>query len=295
MLSAPGSSILTALVAGGAASMAPRLAARVASGRQRGRLGVPAHRALRLAVPRFIAVAVADAGLAVDPVRVFSGWLAAGLAVVVGGAAIGQPVIGAVVLAVVATVPPAGAKLLAGRLTRRTDAQLPELLDQVARSLRGGASLHLALIDACRGMAPPLRHELERLQGEIRAGAPLVDTLDRWAERAPRRPVRLVVAALASSAESGGAGARAVDGVAASLRASAAVAAEAGALASQARYSALVIALAPLVFAVLAVGADHRTAHFLFETTLGQLCLLGGFSLDVGGLWWMQRIVGSVS
>jgi tight adherence protein B len=185
--------------------------------------------------------------------------------------------------------------MLADRRLRRADAQLPEMLDQVGRSLRSGASLHLALADAASAAERPLRPDLDLVQREVAAGAPLVDALDRWAERAPRRPVRLVVAALAACAESGGAGARAVDGVAASLRTAAAVAGELRALASQARYSALVIALAPLGFSILAVGVDPRTARFLFDTTIGQLCLAGGVGLDAVGAWWMQRIVAATA
>jgi tight adherence protein B len=119
---------------------------------------------------------------------------------------------------------------------------------------------------------------------------PLVPSLDEWAGRCPRASVRLAVAALAMAADAGGASAAAVDGVAATLRANVTTAAEVRALASQARYSAMVIALAPLAFAVLAAGTDSDSLDFMLRTPLGVACLTAGLGLDAVGAWWMHRI-----
>ena len=88
----------------------------------------------------------------------------------------------------------------------------------------------------------------------------LASALDGWAERRPLPSVRLGVAALALAAETGGASARAVDGVAETIRGRLAVGAEVRALSAQARLSALVIVLAPLAFSALAVASDGGTA-----------------------------------
>jgi tight adherence protein B len=102
--------------------------------------------------------------------------------------------------------------------------------------------------------------------------------------------VRLAVAALLLGAEAGGAHARALDGVAASVRARLGVVREVRALSSQARLSALVIGGAPLAFAVLAAGADGEGARFLLRTPLGLGCLSGGLLLDAVGALWMHRL-----
>jgi tight adherence protein B len=283
---------VTGLVSGGGAWAATVAARRLAARDALARLG-RAGRGRPLPAPTLVAEALAAAGLGLDPGRGTWLWVGGTVAAGVLGAALAGPAVGLVAAIGAGVAPVVAARSAAARQVRRADDQLPVLLDQVARSLRGGASLHLALADAAGTVEPPLRHELAHVQGEVAAGATLVAALDRWAGRCPRRPVRLVVAALASCAEQGGAGARAVDGVAASLRATAAVAAEARALASQARYSALVIALAPVAFSILAVGADPRTAGFLLHSAPGQACLVAGLALDATGAWWMQRIVGA--
>jgi Flp pilus assembly protein TadB len=81
--------------------------------------------------------------------------------------------------------------------------------------------------------------------------------------------------------------------VAATLRERLDVESEAVALAAQARFSALVIAVAPLGFGVLAVATDPRTAGFLLGRPLGWLCLVLGLGLDATSALWMRRIVGA--
>jgi len=166
-----------------------------------------------------------------------------------------------------------------GRAARAVDAALPETLEAAARSLRTGASLRQALDEA----AP-------EVVARAGAGESLTACLDRWADRCPTPGVRLAVASLALAAEAGGTAAAAVDGVAATIRADLAVAAEVRAQSSQARLSALVIAVSPLVFGLLAAGTDGRTAQFLLRTPLGSLCLLAGLVLDAVAAWWMHRI-----
>src|SRR5205823_14752762 len=94
--------------------------------------------------------------------------------------------------------------------------------------------------------------------------------------RYPRPGTRLAVAALCLGAETGGAQARAVDGVAATLRERLAVAGEVRALTSQTRASMLVIAAAPVAFCVFASTTDPRTSTFLFRTPVGLACLAAG-------------------
>jgi tight adherence protein B len=164
---------------------------------------------------------------------------------------------------------------------------MPGAIDAVARALRSGASLHAALHEAAAATPGPLGEELAAVAREGDEG--LVAALDRWAGACPRPEVRLVAAALAMGAETGGAQARAVEGVAAALRQRAAVQAEARALATQARVSAQVMAGAPIAFGALSWSGN--AARFLVHTRAGLVCLFTGLALDGLGAWWMARIV----
>lgn len=186
-------------------------------------------------------------------------------------------------------------RALRNRRDRQVERALPDALDAVARSLRSGSSLRQALDEAAGSMTGPLGEDLERLTGEIADGATLVDALARWPALRPVPGVRLAAAALSLGAETGGASAQAVDGVAATLRTNLGIAGEVRALSSQARLSALVIVLAPIAFAVLAAATDGSTATFLLGTRFGLLCVAAGLGLDGLGWWWMRRILAVVA
>ena len=101
----------------------------------------------------------------------------------------------------------------------------------------------------------------------------------------------MVVAALALGAVSGGPHARAVDGLAGTLRERSRLEGEVGVLAAQARASALVITVAPLAFALLAAATDPSAADFLVRSPAGLACLAGGLALDGAAAAWMAQIV----
>jgi tight adherence protein B len=97
--------------------------------------------------------------------------------------------------------------------------------------------------------------------------------------------------ALAMCSIVGGRAADALDGLASSLRDRLAVIAEARALSSQARMSAIVIGGAPLVFLVWSAMTDPHALHGMGATAVGRVCIVVGLALEGLGLWWMRRIL----
>lgn len=175
------------------------------------------------------------------------------------------------------------------RRQRRRDEAVPPVLDAVARSLRSGASLIQAIAEAA-GEPSALQADLRTVVAEAERGAGVEHSLDAWAIRQPSGPLRLAAAALGMAAEMGGATARTVEGVAATVRQRLAVAGESRALTSQARISAQVIALAPLAFCAIGAATDPELARFLFVTPLGWVFLVVGALLDLAGAAWMRRL-----
>jgi tight adherence protein B len=274
------------LVTAMAARQAVR-ATRAQAGRRRMRAHAGPHDGrglalLALPAPPWLERWLERAGSERPASSVWSVWVVCGaagpaLALVVAGAAV------AVLVAACAVVIPV--VVLHTRRHRggaRLEEGLPGALEAMARSLRSGAGLRQAVGEAA--VATP---ELARQAGQ---GASLVEALEGLAARHPMPGCRLAVAALCLGVETGGAQARAVDGVAATLRDRLAVTAEVKALASQARVSAMVIGLAPLAFGAFAVTTDPRTGDFLFNTPVGIALLTTGVVLDGLGWLWMQRL-----
>ncbi len=249
----------------------------------------------RLSPPARARAALVDAALPVDPAAAWTGWLAVGAGGPLAALVTGGPGLGMVALLAVGLGPVLAVRARKGGADARLEQALPGALEAVARSLRSGASLRQAVEEAGSATstgagARVLSGELSRAAAEAAQGASLVACLEGVAARRPAPGVRLGVAALCLGAETGGAQARAVDGVAATVRERLAVIAELRALASQARMSALVIGLAPLGFGGFAAATDPRTAHFMFHTSGGLAMLSIGLTLDGLGWLWMQRL-----
>jgi tight adherence protein B len=179
------------------------------------------------------------------------------------------------------------------RHERRIEAQLPALLDSVASALRAGSSLPTGVLEAAQGAPAPLRSRLAPLVAGVHAGSPLGVELDGWADRQRSSAVRMVVAALVLGLGAGGPQAATIDGIGETLRDRLGAADEVRALASQARASAVVIVVAPVVFAVVAALADPTVLHFLIGTPGGVACVAGGLALDAAGAAWMTTITRS--
>lgn len=173
----------------------------------------------------------------------------------------------------------------------RVDAALPEVLESMARSLRSGSSLRMAISEAATSAPAPLAAGLADVAGTAARGRPLADAIVRWRRTTPGESVALAAAALSLGAELGGAAAQSLDAVAGTLRDRDAARREARALSAQARASALVIGVAPVAFLFVVAAADPGSVGFLVSSTLGLFCLASGLALDAAGAAWMRRIV----
>jgi tight adherence protein B len=232
----------------------------------------------------------ADVELPVE--RAVRAWRVALLLAAALGLLFGGPPLAVLAGAATAFGPVLALRLARDRRARRLEGSLSAVLEAVAAELRGGRTLSQALVEVSQA-ADGSGEAISDLGAAVVSGVPVAQATDRWQRRAPGASGALVAAAIGLAAHAGGAAARAVDGVAATLRERRDVDAEANALAAQARLSAVVIAVAPLGFAAVAVAADPRATDFLLGSPIGWLCLAAGLGLDVASVLWMRRIVGS--
>jgi tight adherence protein B len=252
------------------------------------------RRAWARAAPSAIDQIVHDLALAWPAVRVWETFLA-GLAGV-GAVVLVAAGLRAAVVAVGATIVMVGLVVVLGRGRRHrlVDGQLPGVVDRVGRSLQAGATLSVALTDAAAGAPDPVQGDLARVAAELAAGGRLVASLEAWSRRTPTAGVRLVVAAATLGHEAGGAQARALDRVAATLRERLALQRETRALASQARASAALLVVAPVAFAAFTAATDAEVLGFLLGTPVGLVCLTTAVGLDAVGALWMARLTREV-
>ncbi len=177
--------------------------------------------------------------------------------------------------------------------SERLAQSLPEMLELLSRSLRGGADLHTALHDVARSDNEAGR-SLGPVLGRVSAGERLGDAIDRWVVQLRHRDARIVRAVVGLGDFSGGSMAPALDRAASTIRERSSLSAEIRALTSQSRASAMVIGISPLAFFAVVAITDPKSSHILFASNIGRLCLGSGIFLDTLGLWWMSRLTSAV-
>lgn len=238
---------------------------------------------------RGLGLADADGSVGRPPPVPPAALVAAGAGAAVAALTLG-PVLVAFCVAMAALAPTLLRRRQRAQTIAKRRSQLPQALERLAGALRSGSSLPVALGEAGRAAPDPLGPELAALALAADQGQPVAAVLDDWTRQHDEPGTRLAATALVLATVVGAAPARAVDGVAATLRERLELGAERRALASQARTSAVVLSAAPVLFAVLLGMSDGAAARFLLDSRAGWACLALGLGLDALGAWWMARL-----
>ncbi|MEW6154068.1 MAG: type II secretion system F family protein [Actinomycetota bacterium] len=173
--------------------------------------------------------------------------LAAVLAAVTGvtAAAAGGPLLAAAVASQVV-------KRRISKRTRAFEAQLPDALSLIASSLSAGHTFLRAIQMMCEESGPPLSEEFGRVVAETRLGDPVVDALDRMAQRLGIRDMDIVVQAIRIQQTVGGRLADLLHTLADFIRLRDELRREVRVLTAEGRMSAWVLAaLVPFLFLVM--------------------------------------------
>ncbi len=186
---------------------------------------------------------------------------------------------------------PATYKYLRQRERDLYEASVPLALDAMAASLRSGAGLVVAMHDVSSSQVGMSGRDFALMCREIDKGRRVVEALDAWATRRPLRCVRLTAAAMALAVETGGAQAKALDGVAATVRQRLDARTRAKTAATESKASAFALTILPAVISgpVLVLSADAR--YFMFHTSVGATTFVVGVLLDVIGAFVMAQMI----
>ena len=247
------------------------------------------QRALPSAVRRRLESKLDAAMIDTSPEHAVQVWLLAAIVVGIVGVAL-APAVGLLGVVAVLFGGPITLHTLRLRRARAVTAAVPATLDRVASELRTGGTVSTA-VNGIAHEGGVLAIDFARIEARVRLGAPLPDALEAWSTERSTAGAASVAGALAVAHEVGGRAADALESLGESLRDRLAVAAEAHALAAQARYSALVIGLGPLGYLAFSLLLDRRAVVALTTTSIGRACALAGLLLELVGAWWMRRIL----
>ncbi len=212
------------------------------------------------------------------------------LAVVISGFAV-ELITGRLLLAILAiitvtVVPILVLNIAIDQRRNRFDDQLPDVLNMLSSSLRGGWGIQQAIDLVVQEAGPPAAEEFRRVQTEIRLGIPMDDALQRMAARIQSNDFKAAVTAISIQREVGGNLAEVLDIVAATIRDRGSLRRQVSALTAEGRLSAYILIALPILEAValLVMNPGYMEP---FTTTFfgGFLAILAVLLLIVGSLW----------
>jgi tight adherence protein B len=169
-------------------------------------------------------------------------------------------------------------------------AQLPDAINLMARGLRTGLPIAETIAASAREVAGPVGAEFRRVADEAQLGQPLVDVLWRAAERVDLPEFAFMVVAFSIQQETGGNLAETLDTLTHVLVRRRQMQLKTRALTAEARSSAWIIALLPLVVLALLSLTNRRYVSQLFTTTTGNE-LLGAATVCIAlGVLSLSRL-----
>jgi tight adherence protein B len=159
----------------------------------------------------------------------------------------------------------------------------------IGRSLHSGAGISMALRDAA-GAGRMCGRDIEQVLHRAESST-LAQALEHWVAQTRSHAARMLATALLFTLRNGGSHAEAIDAVLRSLRDRELSRQQVRTQATQARSSAIVLALLPLAVIFLQCALDAEARRFMLQSSAGGVVVLLGTALDCLGILVMSSMV----
>jgi tight adherence protein B len=190
---------------------------------------------------------------------------------------------------------PVGAKIWVRIKTDRRRAaftdQLDETIQMIASALRAGYSFPRALDAVATESESPTAEEFARVINENRIGRDLVIALEQTADRMQSDDFRWVAEAVAVHRDTGGNLNEVLDRVGATMRERNQVRQQVNSLASEGKFSAVILMALPVFVGVLYAVINPSYMAILINTSTGIFLLGVSLVMYIIGGFWMRAIV----
>lgn len=168
---------------------------------------------------------------------------------------------------------------------------LPDAIDLLGRSIRAGHALTSGLEIAAEELSGPVAVEFRQVFEEQKFGLPIRDSLLALADRVPLVDVRILVTAILIQRESGGNLAEILDNISYTIRERFKIRREIRIHTAQGRLTGYLLAVLPIVMALIILTVSPEYMSVLFEEPAGRLALFGAGLLQVTGYLAIRRII----
>lgn len=175
---------------------------------------------------------------------------------------------------------------------RKIIIEMPDAVGMVVRSLRIGMGVDAALKEAGDSLAGPLGMEIKIIYREMAVGIPFAQAFLGFAKRYPALPdVKLFCTAFILQRETGGNLAELLDSLAKTIQNRFTFKRQIKTYTAEARMSAIIISLLPLMFALVAWFMNPNYLEKLTDTSLGRSMVYAAVGLEIIGFLVMQKMI----
>lgn len=173
----------------------------------------------------------------------------------------------------------------------RIDAQLPDVLDLIARAMQAGHAFSSALLMAANDAKPPLSVHLHKVFDEIHFGLDLRQAMTGLAERIDSDDVRFFVISVLVQHETGGNLADILKNTATLIRERQKIRGVIRVLSGEGRISAWILSLLPFALAGVLNLVNPEFMSTLWTAPQGLQMLYICLMLMLAGIVWMWRLI----
>jgi len=178
----------------------------------------------------------------------------------------------------------------ANRRLNRFQRDFPDAVDMMTRAIRAGHALGSGIRLVGEEMPDPVGPEFARIAEELRLGRDIGEALAGLEQRVPAEDVRFFCTAVSIQRTTGGNLAEVLDRLSEVIRERYKLLSHARVLSTQHRWSAILVGLSPIVFAIIfqLIHPDYFTAFF--ESPAAPTFLALGLTSEAIGFFWVWRI-----
>lgn len=162
---------------------------------------------------------------------------------------------------------------LRGRRLRAFNDQLGDTINLMVNSLRAGYSVMQAMGAVAQEMGTPISTEFGRVGQEVQLGLTLEQALSNMLRRVPSDDLDMMITAINVQREVGGNLAEVLDSISHTIRERIRIKGEIRALTAQSRYSGYMVAMVPIVLAVVIYLIQPEFMSLLFTERCGWIML----------------------
>jgi tight adherence protein B len=182
-------------------------------------------------------------------------------------------------------------RILRNRRLKAFNDQLGDTINLMVNGIRAGYSILQAMEAVSKEMGPPISEEFARVVQEVQFGITLEESMDHMLRRVPSDDLDMMITAINVQREVGGNLAEVLDSISFTIRERVRIKGEVRALTGQSRASGYLIAMVPVVLAVVVYLINPEFMGKLFTDPCGYVMIAAAVIGIILGFVVINKVV----